>query len=125
MQSLRNDVNRRLLSVILGISIGLAVLVATIISSEKAWVVRIIDNLFLGALLNLCGMLFFRMRARQEEAVHTETVAKRKKGKLAKEERKKLSRLDTFRLFTRHFGWSSLLLFVLSGLGTILYTLMK
>lgn len=75
--------------------------------------------------MNLAFMLFFRMRSGHEEKAHLETVQKRKKGKLAREEQKKLSRYDTFRLFTRHFGWGALLLFVISALGTIVYTMTK
>lgn len=125
MPSFHSKLNKRLLTVILGISIGLAVMVATVIVSEKTWFARVIDNLFLGAVLNLLFMLYFRMRSGQEEKVNTEIVEKRKRGKLTKEERKKLNRWEMFRLFTRHFGWSSLVLFLLSGIGTILYTITK
>lgn len=125
MHNFTKKINRRLLTVILSISILLAVGVATVIMSEKDWFVRVIDNVFLGAILNLLFMMFFRMRAGHEEQAYKETVQQRKKGKIKKEDRKKLSRYDTFRLFTTHFGWSSLVMFVLAGLGTVVYTLTK
>lgn len=108
----------------LGISIGLAMLVSTLIVSEKAWVVRVIDNVFLGAVLNLVFMLYFRMRVSQEEKARSAAQEKQKKGK-TKKKRNKLGRVETLRLITTHFGWSSFVLFVLSGLGTVIYTLAK
>lgn len=113
--------NPRLFTVILGISSIIAFVLAAVIPSFKPFLVRVIDNLFIGAAINLMSMLYFRLRKNSERKIHKELIDKREQmSKLKKEERELLKHYDSFALFTRHFGWVALTLFALSAVGTIL-----
>lgn len=117
-------INKRLLAVITGISVLLAVILSVVLPSLKPLPVRIVDNIFLGAVVNLAAYLYFRLRASSEAKVQQDRIKRRKdEGRPKVAEQEALKRYDMFSIFERHFGVCALILFVLATMGAIIASL--
>lgn len=112
--------NIRLLAILVLISVALAFAVSAIIVTPKTYIVRVVDNLFLGGVMNLLLNLLMAFRANAEAKAFGHILEARQKNKnLPKEERLKLRQYDVFTMLRKHFGVAAIVLFVLSAIGTI------
>lgn len=114
-------VNVRLLIVIIGISVLLAIVISAIIVTPKTYFVRVVDNLFLGGIMNLLLYLLMNFRANAEKKAFGDLIEAREKNRtMPKEDRLKLRQYDVFRMLRFHFGVASIVVFLFSAIGTII-----
>lgn len=111
----------RLLIVIIGISVLLAIVISAIIVTPKTYFVRVVDNLFLGGIMNLLLYLLMNFRANAEKKAFGDLIEAREKNRtMPKEDRLKLRQYDVFRMLRFHFGVASIVVFLFSAIGTII-----
>lgn len=125
MPNVKRKLNWRLLFALTITSLLLAVVVGAVIDTGKPYSVRVIDNAFIGATFMLAFSLLFRVRSGAMTKSVEQLNVERKSRRLKKEEAEQIRRYEVWRMFSVHFGWCSLVLYLLSAVGTVLFTMLR